>query len=237
MGRRPCTTVGIVLVITACGGSTSMFDAGPRDALGDTAPRPDADCGDATLITGELVDIDSSTSAFAGVSGATFTPLAGGDPSTTAPNGSFELCATGTPPFQFEVDVPGDRLDGIAYIDTRIQQARAPSFRSFTAARAESFYQEHGLVFDAAKGHVLVFVAGDRTDLTLDRQHDTALAADDPDTTALAWSAGAVGRYVLFPNVDVGQATEMLSGDIAGPHTIPIAAGSLTLVSIAWFFL
>lgn len=214
-----------------------MLDAGPRDAPTDTAPRPDADCADATVISGELVDIDSSTSAFAGVPDATFTPLAGGAPSTTAQDGHFDLCATGTPPFQFEVDAPGDRLDGIAYIDTRIAQARTPSFRSFTAARAASFYQEHGLVFDAAKGHVLVFVAGDRSDLTIDRQHDTALAADDPDTTALAWSAGVVGRYVLFPNVDVGQSTAMLSGDVAGPHTIPIAAGSLTLVSIAWFFL
>lgn len=239
MGRRACTTVGLVLIATACGSSSSSstHDAGPHDARGDTSPRPDAACGDAILITGELVDIDSSTSAFAGVADATFTPLAGGDPITTPPNGRFELCATGTPPFQFEVDAPGDRLDGIAYIDTRTPTSRTPSFRSFTAARAASFYQEHSLVFDAAKGHVLVFVAGDRSDLTLDRQHDTALAADEPGNTALAWSAGVVGRYVLFPNVDVAQPTATLSGDLAGPHTIPITAGTLTLVSIAWFYL
>lgn len=235
MGRIACTTVALVLIGAACGSSSSALDAGPQDA---TDMRPlDVVCGDANTITGELVDIDSSTSAFAGVSGATFTPLAGGPPATTAPNGRFELCSGGTSPFQFAVDAPADRLDGTAYIDTRTPGGRMPSLRSFTAARVKTFYQEHGLVFDGKKAHVLVFVAGDRSDVTLDRQHDTALAADDPDNAALAWSAGVVGRYVLFPNVDVGQSRAMLGGDPAGPHTIPIAAGSLTLVSIAWFFL
>jgi hypothetical protein len=84
----------------------------------------------------------------------------------------------------------------------------------------------------------MVFLAGDRSGLTLSRPHDAPLAGDDGDGDgAFTWAAGSSGRYVLFPNVVVAGPTLTLSGDISGPHTIPVAAGKLTLVAISFFFL
>jgi hypothetical protein len=83
-----------------------------------------------------------------------------------------------------------------------------------------------------------VFLAGDRSGLTLDRQHGPPLSGNDGDGDgAFTWTAGNSGRYVLFPNVDVSSPTITLTGDLSGPHTIPVMAGKLTLVAISFVFL
>jgi hypothetical protein len=199
------------------------------DAAGDAGP-----CGADRFVTGELVDLDSTTAQLMGVFNARFTVE--GMPArtaTTAPNGRFELCVPAASAMTFDVDGPGAYLDGKAYLEAEALGGRPLSFRAYTEARGSMLY-----AFDAGLGHVLVFLAGDRSDLTLDRQHGPPLSGNDDDGDgAFTWAAGNSGRYVLFPNVDVSSPTITLGGDTSGPHLIPVMAGKLTLVAISFVFL
>lgn len=212
---------------TGCEGGSTAPDA-PADAR-DAGP-----CGADLFVTGELVDFDSSTAQFMGVFNARLTVEdLPSRTTTTAPNGRFELCAPAASALRFDLDAPGDYLDGKVYIEADALDARPLSFRAYTQLRGSTLY-----TFDAARGHVLVFLAGDRTELTLDRPHGPALSGNDDDGDgAFTWSAGTAGRYVLFPNVDVTSPTITLRGDLSGPHTIPVAAGRLTWVAIASVFI
>jgi hypothetical protein len=219
----------ILCCVAGCeGGSTVAPDAAP-DAVFDAGS-----CGTEGLVTGALVDFDSTTSQLRGVFDARFTVE--GMPAkttTTAPDGRFQLCAPIAPSITFDVDAPADYLDGKAYIELDALGARPLSFRAYTQARGSMLY-----AFDPARAHVLVFLAGDRNDLTLSRPHDPPLSGNDDDGDGVfAWMAGNVGRYVLFPNVDAAKPTVTLEGDLSGPHTIPVAAGRLTLVAIAFVYL
>jgi hypothetical protein len=73
--------------------------------------------------------------------------------------------------------------------------------------------------------------------MSLDRTHDTEQAGNDDDGDGVvAWTDGASGRYVLFPNVDVAASTATVMGDPQGPKTVPIAAGKISLVVISFVF-
>ena len=220
--------IAIALACCATGCSGCDGSSAVPDAPGD------GPCGAERFVTGELVDFDSSTAQFMGVFNARFTVE--GMPArtaTTAPNGRFELCAPGTGAMTFDVDAPADYLDGKAYLEADALGGRPLSFRAFTQARASMLYS-----FDPGRGHVLVFLAGDRFDLTLSRAHGAPLAGNDDDGDgAFTWTAGAAGRYVLFPNVDASSATVALGGDPSGPHAIPVAPGALTLAAIFFVFL
>ena len=204
--------------------------------------RPDASgpgtgdagaCGLDRFVTGELVDIDSTTAQLKGVGSARLTVEgAPARSSTTAPSGRFQLCAPPAGAITLDVDAPGGYLDGKAYIEAEALDARPLSLRTFTQARGSTLY-----AFDPSRGHVLVYLAGDRSDLTLSRAHGAPLAGNDDDGDgALAWEAGNAGRYVLFPNVDVSSPTIELSGDPRGSHTLPVAAGQLTIAAIFFVF-
>ncbi|HWO18549.1 MAG TPA: hypothetical protein VNO30_07220 [Kofleriaceae bacterium] len=211
-----------------CGGSP----AARPDAAGN-GPGDAGACGIDRFVTGELVDLDSTTALFKGVLGARLTVE--GVParsSTTAPNGRFQLCAPPAGAITLDVDAPGDYLDGKAYIEAEALGAPALSLRTYTRARGAALY-----AFDPSRGHVLIYLAGDRSDLTLSRAHGAPLAGNDDDGDgALAWEAGNAGRYVLFPNVDVSSPTIELGGDPRGPHTLPVAAGQLTLAAIFFVY-
>ena len=160
-----------IITLAACGSSDPDT---PKDASAeDGAPCPTPN------VTGELIDWDSSTTAFMGIAGATVS-LEGftGDP--TPPNGRWGFCATGGP-FPIVVEAPGTYVDAVGYIEADALRGRAISLRSFTAARAASFYTQLGLTYDPALAHVLVFQSGDREELTLDRTHDEAQSANDED--------------------------------------------------------
>lgn len=211
--------------------------------MGDSDGRviPDAfnPCGNELFVAGELIDWDSTASAFLGVFGAEVSLQ--GDPAvsiSTPPNGRLELCAPKVDPLEFDVDAPPDYLDGTLYIEGEALDAfRQLSFRTITSARASTFYAERGLTFDPARGHVVVFLAGDRAGLTLDRPHGTTQAGNEDNNGDITWTAGDGGRYVLFPNVDVTQPTATITGDTSGPHTVPVAAGALTLAGVFFVFL
>jgi hypothetical protein len=223
---------------TGCDGGSQGTPDGSSDGAGDGAGDGEAGpCGAERFVTGALVDLDSSDAQFMGVFNARFTVE--GHPAkttTTAPNGRFELCAPAAQAVILDVDAPGAYLDGKAYLEAEALDAtttgRPLTLRAYTQARAAGLY-----TFDPARAHVLVFVAGDRSDLTLDRAHGAPLAASDDDGDgAFVWAPGRVGRYVLFPNVDVSSPTISLGGDTSGPHLIPVAAGKLTLVAIFFVF-
>lgn len=232
----------LALAVVACGDAGGSPDAGAVDARPDSALDPwDAGpCGSGRSVTGALVDLDSTSTQFLGVAGARFT-LQGspGVTDSTAPNGRFELCAPVDASYVFDIEAPGDYLVGHAYLDDLAIAGFYPlELRAFTAARAQAFYAEHGLAFDATRAHVLVFQNGDRLELTLDRAHGTAHAADDPDAGgALSWSAGTGGRYVLFPNVDASAPTAQLHGGVGEPDVVPITAGELTVAATFFVFL
>lgn len=229
------TITALLSIMTAClgcdgGGGPAAPDA-PSDAAPDAAGA--GQCGTDQFVTGELVDLDSTNAQLMGVFGARLSvPGMPARSSTTAPDGRFQLCVPAAATITLDVDAPGAYLDGPAYLEAEALAGRPLSFRAFTAARAASLY-----TYDPARGHVLVYLAGDRSDLTLSRAHGPALAGNDDDNDgAYAWAPGTAGRYVLFPNVDVTAPTITLGGDISGPHQIPVAAGKLTLVAIYFVY-
>lgn len=238
-----------LLVLAACGDNLKgAADAGPIDMAIDGPPADEGPCGAQRFIGAELLDWDSSGASFMGVNAATFTQRGGSATATTPPNGRIEMCVGTTTSYVFDVDVASaSYLDAIAYFDLEAIVASGPPdqrirFRGITSARAASFYTERSLTFDAAKAHVLVYLAGDVSNISLDRAHQTPqLGTYNAQTDAITWTTGVVGanaaKYVLFPNVDAASPTGVIEGDLGGDHSIPLEAGKLTLVGISWVFL
>jgi len=224
---RPCSLV--TLCVLGCGSDP----AAPSDAA---VPDDVAPCTTPN-VSGELVDWDSTTANFRGIPGAQLS-VAGESPGpATPPNGRWELCATGDP-IELVVEAPATYLDASVHVEAAALGGRALTLRSLTRERAETFYAERSLTFDPARAHVLVFLAGDRFDLSLDRTHDAVQAANDDSTPGTyVWSAGIAGRYVLFPNVAVDQPTGTLGGDPSGPHAVPLTAGKLTIAALLHVFI
>jgi hypothetical protein len=182
------------------------------------------------------------------VNAATFTQRGGTATTTTPPNGRVEICVGTTTSYIFDIDVASATyLDAIAYFDLEsiVGSAFADGrirFRGITAARAATFYTERSLVYDATKAHVLVYLAGDVSNISLDRAHGIPqLGMYNASTDTIAWTTGSTGenasKYVLFPNVDAASPSGVIEGDLGGDHSIPLEAGKLTLVGISWVFL
>lgn len=224
-------------LLVACGGGghSQMIDAAP-----DTPDTPDAfdPCtGGQVFLSGEMLDWDSSNATFKGVFMAKIS-VDGTQVLSTPPNGRLDVCVPPADPLVLDVDAPTDYLDGTMIVEREAITSLHPiSFRGITATRAGTFFTERGLTFDANKAQVLVFLAGDRSSITLDRAHDaTQTASDDASPGDFVWAAGDSGRYVLFPNVDPAQATATVT-DPSGAQVVPIAAGKLTLVAVSFVFI
>lgn len=241
--------LALVLVCGACGDNLKgRADAGPIDSPIDAPPVDEGPCGTNRFIGAELLDWDSSDDAFMGINGATFTQRGGSATATTPPNGRVEMCVATTTSFVFDVDVADAAyLDAIAYFDLEAIVGSVPAdshirLRGITSARAASFYTERSLAFDATKAHVLVYLAGDVSNISLDRAHQTPqLGMYNDSTDSISWTTGSTGenasRYVLFPNVDAASPSGVIEGDLGGDHSIPLEAGKLTLVGVSWVFL
>jgi hypothetical protein len=232
-------------IMCACGDNLKgPIDAAPIDATPDSPPVDDGPCGTNRFIGAELLDWDSTGAAFMGVNAATFTQRGGTATTTTPPNGRVEMCVGTTTSYIFDVDVASATyLDAIAYFDLEAIVESAPAdrhirFRGITTARATSFYVERSLVYDPTKAHVLVYLAGDVSDISLDRAHGTPqLGTYNASTDSITWTSGAgSAKYVLFPNVDASSPTGVIEGDLGGDHSVPLEAGKLTLVGISWVF-
>jgi hypothetical protein len=229
----------LLVMLAACtdhGQSPGMSDAS-RDGM---SPMDVADpCPGGMHLTGELIDWDSPIGGFMGVFDAKlFTP---GNPTpilSTPPNGRMDTCVPTANPLRLDVDAPTDYLDGTMVIQPEALASLRPlSFRSIKMARASSFFAERGLTFDPNRAQVVVFLAGDRAQIALDRPHGTAQAGNDDGSPGnFVWSVGDTGRYVLFPNVDTAQATGMISGPLPA-MAVPLAPGKLTLVAVSFVFI
>lgn len=238
-----------LVIVAACGDNLKgRADAAPADMAIDQPPADEGPCGANRFIGAELVDWDSTGAAFMGINGATFTQRGGSATTTTPPNGRVEMCVATTTSYIFDVDIASaDYLDAIAYFDLEAIVASGPldqrvRFRGIEAARATSFFTERSLVYDATKAHVLVYLAGDVSNISLDRAHGMPqVGTYDAQADTLTWATGSstqnAAKYVLYPNVDASSPSGVIEGDLQGDHSIPLEANKLTLVGISWVFL
>ncbi len=238
-----------VAMLGACGDNLKgPVDGPPADMAIDAPPADEGPCGTNRFIGAELLDWDSTGTAFMGVNGATFTQRGGTATTTTPPNGRVEMCVGTTTSYVFDVDIASATyLDAIAYFDLEAIIDSGPPdshirFRGLTTARATSFYLDRSLVFDAAKAHVLVYLAGDVSNISLDRAHGVPqVGTYNHSTDSIQWATGSTNqnaaKYVLYPNVDASSPSGVIEGDLQGDHSIPLEAGKLTLVGISWVFL
>jgi hypothetical protein len=211
---------------SSCSGPSGTPDAPPADA---------GKCGAEAAVYGELVDWDSSSASFHGVPFVKFQIEGDADPAhtdTTPPNGRIEMCAPPSgraliklTPGNVDVHVAGHFIADPAFF----AGGRTFSLRIFTAARAASFFSEHGLTYDAAKADLLVQEAGTPAALTLTgATAEATLASAD----GITWAPGASGKYVLFANVTVTGAPA-IAGPSIGSGPVPMIAGELTMTSVA----
>ena len=229
----------ILVASVGCGEGRSS----PTDAVIDTVPLPDIDngsCGERLRFTGEYVDWDFDANS-CGVFEATFQEQEGGGMATTAPNGRFDLCISRQrPATRVTISNPtaasGCTSPSSAYSLPAIAIA-APdvilaggrlSAHAFTDARRDAVFQTSGLTFDPGAAQVLVHVEGPPRAVTLEQDTDTAQALNG------TWARGNVGPDVFFPNVPVADGTVVVSlmGGAIGDGEIPIAAGTLTVVTV-----
>lgn len=237
-----------LVVMSACtegGASGQLLPDPPPDASsgGDGGWAP-VSCGDAEegrLVSGRLVELGSSETAFAGIAGATFTQRGGAATGTTMVDGSYQACAAPANTYTFDIDAPGDHVDAIAVIQDHAltpPSDQSLGLRTATASALNTFYAERGLQLDMTRPQVVVVMAG-LTWATVELEgavHDPAHAADDYETPGtFQWKAGAAGRYVLFPNIVAEDGT----ATVLSPSTeteVPVEPGKVTLVVISDFF-
>ncbi|MCW5808152.1 MAG: hypothetical protein KIT31_37730 [Deltaproteobacteria bacterium] len=224
----------LFLLLAACGD-----DGG--GGVQDSAPPIDTDnasCGDQLRYTGELVDWDDDTT-FCGVNEALFQEEDNGAMDTTAPNGRFDMCISGTARTR-RIDVtppadnspcamaPGMYATPIIAIADRavIRGGGFQSMRMFTTARAAAL----GVVLDPAKAHVFVHVAGEARAVSIGNAHGPAQA-----NAATTWAPGDTGHDVFFPNVELGGGSTTLTAagaGVTGAGTIPLEAGKITAATL-----
>ncbi len=234
-----CSWLGacVAMTQTGCPSDPATPDAvidAPIDARRDA---PDAGpCGVDTFLTGDFVDWDSTTVNFKGIFNASFT-VDGAATRTdqTSPNGRFELCIAATPRTRLFVDAPGTGttgyVDGLLIADQPVLAAAGSiSTRSFTNARALSFYTEQNITggYDVGKAHLLVQTIGTPRAITLDR------AASPRALNGTTWTASAAGSEVLFGNLDPMQDQVVVgsSGVVLGAGAVPLVAGKITFVTL-----
>lgn len=216
--------LALCVLISACG------DDGPNDAMV-PVDIDNGTCGTMVRFTGEYVDWDESTTSFCGVFGAMFRARDGGGMSSTAPNGRFDLCVPDqpitlvdiTPPTQASAcsSTPGTyTMPAIAVASKNVIFAGgAWSGRAFVMGRQ---------TVDTAKAQVFVHVDGAPRDVSIEAAHGPAQARNND-----VWAAGSSGQDVFFPDVEIGSGqTKVISAGAIVPESIPLAAGTMTNISI-----
>jgi hypothetical protein len=222
-------------IVASCSSGEKTFDARSTDAAVD-AGIDAGRCAPGFFVTGEYIDWDSSDVTFRGIFDASFTVQS--DPTKTdktSPNGRFELCAPNASRAVLTVDGPGAGttayVDGLMVIDKAVIDASAAiSARSFTAARAVTFFQEQAVPtgFDANRSQLLVNVVGTPRAVTVDA------AATALSLNGATWGAGATGSTVFFANLPAGRTTVNVgsSGTVIGAGAVPLTAGKFTYVTL-----
>jgi len=217
-----------LVIVTACSGPSGppdIFDGHLADA---------GRCGAAPSVSGEFVDWDSSDASFHGVAFATFAIDGDSDPlhtDTSAPNGRIEMCIPSGARALIKI-TPGasdKHLGGHLIADPAVfSSGRLFSLRGITAARAATFFTEHGLTYDAGKGQLFVNEIGTASTVTLTGATAEATLASADGVT---WAPGASGTYVLFANVTGASGT--VGGATLGGGSVTLVAGEMTYTSVA----
>jgi hypothetical protein len=226
--------------IVACEGCGDDGGNGPVDAP-ITVDIDNGSCGDQLRFTGEYVDWDSAEATFCGIFDALFEVQGGnGSMDTTAPNGRFDQCISGTDPVTIlDITPSADDsqcanppspypLGGIAVANAAMLRAGGFwSGRNFTTAREATL----GVTLDPAKAHVFVHVDGPARTISLAAAHGAAQTF-----SGTAWGPGDTGTDLFFPNVDVGTtALTATGGQTIGTGDIPLVANKITNVSLKSF--
>lgn len=218
--------LAVMTALAACGPSSST----PIDMT----PPIDFDngtCGAELRFTGELIDWDQDVN-FCGVFDAQFHARGNNAMDSTAPNGRFDMCVPNqatavvdiTPPTAASPcsNMPGTyTMPAIAVVSKAVVESGVQwSGRVFAIGRE---------TFDPAKAQLFVHVDGKQRAVSVGAAHGAPQAITDK-----TWAAGDTGHEVFFRDVEVGSGSTTVSvaGGALGTGEVPLAAGTITLVTV-----
>lgn len=240
MGRAPALIAAVLA--TACEMSSNVtVDAAIPDAPIVSDGAIDADMESYPFI-GAMLDWDSTTAAPCPIVGAKWvtqydTSRVGttdADGAVTLPLTSFTQLVDVEPPLTTTTcSTPQGsyQIRGLAIVPPAIHYGGGHFVaRSFTTARAASFYASFGSSFDATRAQLLVHLDGPPRAVSITRAHAGAQAFD-----GTTWSAGASGVDVYFPNIDLaGGSTTIVSvvGGAIGTGSVSLPAGKLLYLTM-----
>lgn len=229
----------LVLCLGACGGGNDT----PHDAAPDTPPGM---CGAEATLSGEMIDWDSTETAFCGVAGAVWTVR--GDTSrtkTTPPNGRLAICLAHQAQTTLDVTPPSSGsgcpglsgmpmntypLASVAILPDAVLAAGATfSVRAMVESRMASMSTQIGTPFNLADGQLYVHVQGTPRAGSISTRHSPTQRFD-----GTTWAAGDTGSDVFFPNVsiDTGPVTVSVAGDAIGAGSYTLEAGKMTYLTV-----
>jgi hypothetical protein len=228
--------LGLGLGLGACGGGNGM----PPDAAPDTPPGM---CGAEAMLSGEMIDWDSTETAFCGVAGAVWAVR--GDTTrtkATPPNGRLAMCVAHqaqtvldvTPsgasqcPGLFGMPMNTYPLAAVAILPDAVLAAGATfSVRAMTQSRMASMATQIGAPFDSGAGQLYVHVDGPAHAVSISANHAAPQSFDGTH-----WVAGDTGSDVFFPNVAVGAVTVSVVGGAIGTGSFTLEAGKMTYLTV-----
>jgi hypothetical protein len=231
--------LGLGLGLGACGGGNGT----PHDAAPDMAPGM---CGAEATLAGEMIDWDSTETAFCGVAGAVWTVR--GDASrtrTTPPNGRLAMCLAHQAQTLLDVTPPagGSQCPGlfgmpmntyplaaVAILPDAVLAAGATfSVRAMVQSRMASMATQIGTPFDSGAGQLYVHVDGAARQVSISAAHAATQRFD-----GTSWAAGDTGSDVFFPDVALagGPVAVNVAGGAVGTGSYTLEAGKMTYLTV-----
>lgn len=227
-----------MLCLGACGGGNGT----PNDAAPDMSPGM---CGAEATLAGEMIDWDSTETAFCGVAGAMWTVR--GDASrklSTPPNGRLAICLTHQAQTVLDVTSSGGSqcpglsgmpmnaypLAAVAIVPDAVLAAGAKfSVRAMMESRMASMSTQIGTPFNLSDGQLYVHVDGPARAVSISTRHSPTQRFDGAH-----WAAGDTGSDVFFPNVgiDTGPVTVSVAGGAVGTASFTLEGGKLTYLTV-----
>jgi hypothetical protein len=233
--RSLALVLGLGSGLGACGGGNDT----PHDAAPDVPPGM---CGAEATLSGEMIDWDSTETAFCGVAGAVWTVH--GDASrtkTTPPNGRLAICLAHQAQTILDVTPPSSGsqcpgvsgtypLAGVAILPDVVLAAGATfSVRAMVQSRMDSMSTQIGTPINLADGQLYVHVQGTPRAVSISTRHSPTQRFD-----GTTWAAGDTGSDVFFPNVgiDTGPVTVSVAGDAIGTGSYTLEPGKMTYLTV-----
>lgn len=242
-----CTGLVLITALVGCGGDDGAKPGGDAGQI--DAPAGAATCGTDALVTGEVVDWDSNSTAFCGVLNATVKERAATKvtTNTTAPNGRFPgVCAPKAATSLIDVTSSGPKdaspctsnpgtytKKGIVIVDPVVIAAGGkPSVRMMSSAALARMYTMAGPIggdYNAGQANVVFHFTGNPHTITTQSNSFSKPQQFNGTQWEPVLGAAAPGSDVLFPNVD---ASVPITFSIAGgtPSTVTLDPGE-TLVA------